>query len=52
MTGAPFAADAHPTPDQLADFGRGAIDETRPTTIERHLADCTCAWESWKSRGL
>ena len=27
-----FATDAHPTPDQLADFGRGTIDETLAET--------------------
>ncbi len=35
-----FTTDAHPTPDQLADFGRGAIDETLADEIERHLTDC------------
>jgi eukaryotic-like serine/threonine-protein kinase len=35
-----FATDAHPSPDQLADFGRGAIAETLADDIERHLADC------------
>ena len=36
-----FTTDAHPTPDQLSDFGRGAIDETLADDIERHLTDCT-----------
>ena len=40
MTGTPFTAGAHPTPDQLADFGRGAIDDASAEAIERHLADC------------
>ena len=39
------AADPHPTPDQLADFGRGAIEETLADDIERHLADCTVCLE-------
>jgi tetratricopeptide (TPR) repeat protein len=40
MTDDRVAADAHPTPDQLADFGRGAIDGPQADAIERHLADC------------
>ena len=39
------AADPHPTRDQLADFGRGAIEETLADDIERHLADCTVCLE-------
>ena len=35
-----FAADAHPTPDQLGDFGRGVIDGPLADAIERHLANC------------
>jgi tetratricopeptide (TPR) repeat protein len=40
MTGAPFTAGAHPNAGQLADFGRGAIDDTSAEAIERHLAEC------------
>ena len=56
MTDDWFAADAHPSPDQLADFGRGAIDGPLADAIERHLADCarclrrlevTCADDPW-----
>ena len=47
-----FATDAHPSPDQLADFGRGAIAETLADDIERHLADCASACKSWKSHTL
>ncbi len=35
-----FAADAHPTAEQLADFGRGEIDDNLAGAIERHLSDC------------
>ena len=35
-----FATDAHPTQDQLADFGRGTIEEKLAETIEHHLTDC------------
>jgi tetratricopeptide (TPR) repeat protein len=40
MTDDWFAADAHPSPDQLTDFGRGAIDGPLADAIERHLANC------------
>jgi eukaryotic-like serine/threonine-protein kinase len=40
MTDDRVAADAHPTPAQLDDFGRGAIDGPLTDVIERHLADC------------
>ena len=40
MTDDRVAANAHPTPDQLGDFGRGAIDGPLADAIERHLADC------------
>ncbi len=35
-----FAAGTHPSPDQLADFGRGEIDDSLAEAIEGHLADC------------
>jgi serine/threonine protein kinase len=35
-----FVGDTHPSNDQLADFGRGEIDDLLAEAIEAHLADC------------
>jgi serine/threonine-protein kinase len=49
MPEATIAPGGHPTPAQLADFGRGAIDGPLAEAIERHLQSCAACVERLES---